>query len=207
MKPAMVLVALLSAAFIVHVTPPASHLKNFETKAVTSQNAGQRNKLGLLTAKSTEGAVKQQPVTPPKEKPESQPEEKAVETPQPNTPQAWMDALGIPDNERSAVDYIMSQESGWCPTKWQGEIGYCPDAHGTPESENVGYGLCQATPAWKMASAGDDWATNPVTQLKWCQEHAKGYGGWIAAAEFKRCTGHCYSPKAAYIVPKATPFW
>jgi hypothetical protein len=33
-----------------------------------------------------------------------------------------------------------------------------------------------------MASAGADWATNPVTQLKWCNGYAVGrYGSWGAA--------------------------
>lgn len=29
------------------------------------------------------------------------------------------------------------------------------------------YGLVQAMPGWKMASAGADWKTNPATQIKW----------------------------------------
>jgi hypothetical protein len=30
-----------------------------------------------------------------------------------------------------------------------------------------------------MESAGSDWATNPVTQLKWCSGYAEGrYGSW-----------------------------
>jgi hypothetical protein len=130
-----------------------------------------------------------------------------VPEPQPNTPQAWMDTLGIPENERPAVNYINSQESGWCPTKWEGEYGACPAYHGVPTSNKIGYGLCQATPASKMASAGADWQTNPVTQLKWCAEHAKGYGGWQKAAEFKRCVGTCYSTKIAKVVTKRTPYW
>src|SRR5437899_3050642 len=29
------------------------------------------------------------------------------------------------------------------------------------------YGIPQANPGWKMASAGRDWRTNPWTQLRW----------------------------------------
>jgi hypothetical protein len=29
------------------------------------------------------------------------------------------------------------------------------------------YGIPQALPGSKMASAGDDWATNPETQIRW----------------------------------------
>ncbi|MEI9914097.1 MAG: hypothetical protein WDN66_03915 [Candidatus Saccharibacteria bacterium] len=47
---------------------------------------------------------------------------------------------------------------------------------------SAGYGLCQATPGYKMASAGSDWATDPITQLKWCNGYAVSrYGGWYNA--------------------------
>lgn len=98
-----------------------------------------------------------------------------------------MALAGISPNDYSYVDYIVSHESGWCPTKWQGEIGYCPVYHGTPTSPYVGYGLCQSTPGYKMASAGADWATNPITQLVWCSNYANSGkfnaygGGWLGA--------------------------
>jgi len=47
------------------------------------------------------------------------------------------------------------------------------------------YGLCQALPAAKMASAGEDYMDNPVTQLKWCDGYASGrYGSWGEAFAF-----------------------
>lgn len=85
---------------------------------------------------------------------------------------------GVASPDWGCVDYIFSHESGWCPTKWEGQIGSCPTYHGTPTDPSVGYGECQSTPAWKMRDAGADWATNPVTQTRWCAEHADGYGGW-----------------------------
>ena len=95
-----------------------------------------------------------------------------------------MALAGISSSDYTYVDYIISRESGWCPTKWQGEYGTCPAYHGTPSSSGVGYGLCQATPGYKMASAGSDWATNPITQLKWCSGYARDrYGGWYGAYE------------------------
>lgn len=97
----------------------------------------------------------------------------------------WLAAVGISSAEYYAVDYIIGRESGWCPTKWQGEYGGCPAYHGTPSSGGVGYGLCQSTPSWKMASAGADWATNPITQLQWCTDYARQrYGSWSAAYNF-----------------------
>lgn len=93
---------------------------------------------------------------------------------------ADMALAGIAASDYSYADYIISHESGWCPTKAQGEhtCPVQPDNQFTPN----GYGLCQATPGSKMASAGADWATNPVTQLKWCNGYAVGrYGSWGAA--------------------------
>lgn len=91
----------------------------------------------------------------------------------------WMASAGISPSDYVYADYIISRESGWCPTKWQGEYGVCNPYHGAPTS--IGYGLCQATPPQKMGTAGGDWATNPVTQLKWCTGYAQRYGGWSGA--------------------------
>lgn len=92
-----------------------------------------------------------------------------------------MALAGIAASDYMYADYIISHESGWCPTKAQGQYGTCPVYAGYVPSTG-GYGLCQSTPGSKMASAGADWATNPVTQLKWCNGYAVGrYGSWGAA--------------------------
>lgn len=91
-----------------------------------------------------------------------------------------MALAGIAPGDYQYADYIISHESGWCPTKAQGEH-YCP---AIPDNEMTpnGYGLCQATPGYKMQSAGSDWATNPITQLMWCNGYAQAhYGSWYAA--------------------------
>lgn len=90
------------------------------------------------------------------------------------------------------LDYIISRESGGCATKWQGQTS-CPAgfAHiydGDINDTFRGYGLCQSTPAIKMASAGADWATNPATQIAWCKQYAiarygstyNAYQHWLA---------------------------
>ena len=102
----------------------------------------------------------------------------------PDDKTSLMANAGIPAADFAYVNYIVSRESGWCPTKWQGQVGYCPayysDVHST--DSGYGFGLCQSTPAGKMSSAGSDWQTNPVTQLKWCSGYAVGrYGSWYAA--------------------------
>ncbi len=91
-----------------------------------------------------------------------------------------MALAGIAPGDYSYVDYIISHESGWCATKAQGEH-YCPAFPDNQFTSN-GYGLCQATPGYKMQSAGSDWATNPITQLEWCNGYAVSrYGGWYNA--------------------------
>lgn len=91
-----------------------------------------------------------------------------------------MALAGISPSDYQYVDYIVSHESGWCPTKAQGQYGGCPPYAGSVPSYG-GYGLCQSTPGAKMASAGADWATNPITQLRWCSGYASRYGGWAGA--------------------------
>ena len=47
------------------------------------------------------------------------------------------------------------------------------------------YGIPQALPGGKMASAGADWETNPVTQIRWMAGYVTGrYGGWAQAINF-----------------------
>lgn len=95
-----------------------------------------------------------------------------------------MGRAGISPGDYMYADYIISHESGWCPTKKQGQYGGCPPLVGEVPSYG-GYGLCQATPGNKMASAGADWRTNPITQLKWCSGYAKSrHGGWGGAYSF-----------------------
>lgn len=88
---------------------------------------------------------------------------KAVSIPSDKT--AVMNAAGISPSDHVYVNYIVSRESGW-------------NTQSSNRSSGA-YGLCQALPGGKMASAGSDWQTNPVTQLKWCNGYAVGrYGSW-----------------------------
>jgi resuscitation-promoting factor RpfB len=92
-----------------------------------------------------------------------------------------LSAAGVSLSDFPYVNYILGRESGWCATKWQGEVGYCPSYYEAlhPVTSGYGFGLCQSTPAIKMADAGADWQTNPVTQLKWCTSYALSrYGSW-----------------------------
>lgn len=60
---------------------------------------------------------------------------------------------------------ILGQKQYDCLYKlWQAESRWRVTA--TNKSSGA-YGIPQAYPADKMASAGDDWKTNPLTQVKW----------------------------------------
>lgn len=103
----------------------------------------------------------------------------------PSDKQAVMAAAGIAAADYPYVDFIMSHESGWCPTKLQGQIGYCPPYAPEVIPSGLGYGLGQATPGTKMAGFGSDWKTSAVTQLKWAIAYTKGrYGSWAAAYNY-----------------------
>ncbi len=82
-----------------------------------------------------------------------------------------MRAAGISQSEFYYVDIIIQKESNWGVTAQNVSSG--------------AYGLCQALPGAKMASAGSDWPSNPVTQLRWCDSYAKQrYGSWSNAFDF-----------------------
>ena len=113
----------------------------------------------------------------------------------------WLIAAGIPQSDWQFVDCVIngcqgvSPEGGWGGTERWNTTG------------SGAYGLCQALPASKMASAGADYMTNPVTQLKWCHQYAQGYGGWAAAWNFRKCTGSCYSPRTNTTPYKDHTWW
>lgn len=84
----------------------------------------------------------------------------------------WMKQAGIPASWFSSINYIVTHESGWNP-------------HATNPSSGA-YGLPQALPGSKMAAAGRDWRSNPITQLKWMKNYVGRYGGGPGAAAFWR---------------------
>ena len=78
-------------------------------------------------------------------------------------------------DEFTCVDKIWTQESNW---QWNAE---------NPTSG--AYGIPQSLPASKLATAGDDWKTNPATQIKWGLKYIKDhYGTPCSAWGFK--AGH-----------------
>ncbi|WP_367323510.1 transglycosylase SLT domain-containing protein [Streptomyces sp. HUAS ZL42] len=83
----------------------------------------------------------------------------------------------IPDAAQyQAFANIVEHESGW-------------DVDATNASSGA-YGLVQALPGSKMASAGSDWQTNAETQIKWGLDYMKSrYGSPVGAWNFWQANG------------------
>jgi hypothetical protein len=60
---------------------------------------------------------------------------------------------GFPLDQMSCLDSLWTRESGW--------------NHLAENPSSGAYGIPQSLPGNKMAVYGDDWRTNPVTQIRW----------------------------------------
>lgn len=83
------------------------------------------------------------------------------------------DEYHLTQEQKNMWSFIIEHESGWNPTDQNSESG--------------AYGLGQALPAGKMAPYGDDYMTNPKTQLKWMYAYmteGDRYGSIEAAYNF-----------------------
>ncbi len=88
---------------------------------------------------------------------------------------ALLSSAGIAEHDYFYADFIVMMEGHYDPCVVNG------GAHDCTYSGNKAYGACQALPGNKIASAGRDWQTNIVTQLKWCDSYAQAMGGWQKA--------------------------
>ncbi|MDY5585026.1 MAG: G5 domain-containing protein [Arcanobacterium sp.] len=77
-------------------------------------------------------------------------------------------SFGWGDDQWPYLDQLWQRESGWNQ--------YADNPYSSA------YGIPQALPGSKMASAGADWATNPATQIKWGLGYIKSRYGSPAAA-------------------------
>jgi hypothetical protein len=71
-------------------------------------------------------------------------------------------SFGFSTNQFGCLNDIFSRESGW---------------RYNAENASGAYGIPQALPGSKMASAGPNWQTNPTTQIKWGLGYIKGRYG------------------------------
>jgi hypothetical protein len=91
-------------------------------------------------------------------------------------------AVGWTGAQWTALNNIVMSESGWDVTISNGgSHGYQP---------GKAYGIPQALPGSKMASAGADWQTNPRTQIKWMLGYIRSsYGTPERAWQFHLANG------------------
>lgn len=81
--------------------------------------------------------------------------------------------FGFSSDQFSCLNALYMSESGW-------------DVHADNPTSSA-YGIPQALPGSKMASAGPDWADNPATQIRWGLNYIRSsYGTPCGAWAFKR---------------------
>ncbi len=80
-----------------------------------------------------------------------------------------------------------ADQFGCLDSLWTSESGWRVDADNPTSSA---YGIPQALPGSKMSSFGADWATNPVTQIRWGLDYIRDrYGSPCSAWSFKQGRG------------------
>jgi hypothetical protein len=95
-------------------------------------------------------------------------------------------------NQWAAFNDIVMRESGW---RWN-----------ATNPTSGAYGIPQALPAGKMASAGADWRTNPFTQLRWMMSYLRSRWGSPAAADANEIRAHWYGTGFHGLVDRPTIF-
>lgn len=85
---------------------------------------------------------------------------------------------GWADAQFGCLDSLWAKESGW---SWNAE-----------NSSSGAYGIPQALPGSKMSSVGSDWATNPVTQIKWGLQYISSRYGTPCGAWVKSQASNWY---------------
>ncbi len=80
--------------------------------------------------------------------------------------------------EWSCLSVLWTWESSW---RWWATNPY-----------SGAYGIPQAWPAWKMATAGSDWRWDPRTQIKWGLGYIRGRYGDPCGAYYHELRYHWY---------------
>ncbi len=94
--------------------------------------------------------------------------------------EAMLGSFGWSSSQFACLDPLWARESGWSVTA---------------ENPSGAYGIPQALPGAKMASAGPDWQTSAATQIKWGLGYIKGtYGSPCAAWAHEQATGWYLDP-------------
>lgn len=131
----------------------------------------------------------------PKPKPTEEPKEESSDSSSGSNGGGSAPPAGTPDpGSAKAIAYDMVKARGWGDDQysclvalWNKESGWNVYAH---NGSSGAYGIPQALPGSKMASAGADWQTNPATQITWGLGYITGrYGSPCGAWSHSQATG------------------
>lgn len=89
--------------------------------------------------------------------------------PEAETCAGWLREAGVSEADIEYAVQLIYRESG-CRV----------DAR---NASSGAYGIPQALPGHKMAAAGADWETNPITQIRWMMGYVSRWGGWAGALQ------------------------
>jgi len=151
----------------------AAHWQAARAQAAKKAAAAARAAAAASRPAATSSAATQQAQS-------TQPTRAATATAASGSPQqvaeAMLASFGWSASQFSCLDPLWAHESGWSVTAYNAGSG--------------AYGIPQALPGSRMASAGPDWQTNAATQIRWGLEYIQGtYGSPCAAWDHEQATG------------------
>ena len=124
----------------------------------------------------------EKPSTTESPEPEPEAEEPSTQSPEPSAPSGGGSTASEPDGSAEEIALEMVLDQGWGADEfhnclkplWEKESNW---NHTAENSSTGAYGIPQSLPGDKMASHGDDWRTNPATQISWGLSYIKDRHG------------------------------
>ena len=169
-----------SQALDVNQAQETLQIRALAARITTSRWQAARNKAAEQAAAAA-ARITASPTAQPTAQPTTQPTSSPTAIPAASgSPQqvaeAMLGSFGWSSSQFSCLDPLWAHESGWSVTAYNAGSG--------------AYGIPQALPGSRMASAGPDWQSNAATQIRWGLEYIKStYGSPCAAWDHEQATG------------------
>ena len=142
-------------------------------RAAAAAKAAAARKAAARKKAAEEAAAKKEAAAAKKKKKKTETEDSG--TPQ-QIAQAMLAQFGWSSSQFSCLEPLWERESGWSVSAYNAGSG--------------AFGIPQALPGSKMASAGPDWQTSAYTQIKWGLEYIQGdYGSPCGAWDHEESYG------------------
>jgi hypothetical protein len=168
-QPARPIAAAAGAQSGATLAQDAFRLRLTQTRDAIAQRQAADKRAGLAAKRAAAAAAAHRAAT------QTQAATAASGSPQ-QSAEAMLGSFGWSSGQFSCLDPLWEHESGWSVTAANPGSG--------------AYGIPQALPGSRMASAGPDWQTNAATQIKWGLGYIKGtYGSPCAAWAHEQATG------------------